>query len=133
MSVYESMYQEAQNHLDEIGKMEFGTEEYVRTVNCTNNMVDRLNEHEKLAIEQKKLKLEERKLEFEKEKLKSDKSGRLVPYIITGVTTAAGLAAHIWTVLSERKFEAGGHMLTSEAGRSSRRSLLSMVDKFVKK
>ena len=132
MSVYGKLYEETQHHIDEIGNMELGSDAHVKTVNCTGSMIDRLNEHRKIELEDRKLDIEERKLELEQARLKSEKRGRLVVNIITGVTTVGTIGVHVWTVLSDRKFESGGFMHTSEAGRSSRKTLLSLVDKIRK-
>lgn len=132
MSVYGSMYEEVKNHIEEVGRMELGSEQHVKTVNCANGMVDRLIERDKVRNEERRLDIEERKLELEEARLVSDNRGRLVVNIITGVTTVAYVATHVWTVLSDRKFESGGFMHTSEAGRTSRRNLLSLMDKFRK-
>lgn len=132
MSVYGKLYEETQHHIEEIHDLELGSDAHVKTVNCTTSMIDRLNEHHKIELEDRKLDIEERKLELEEARLNSEKRGRLVVNIITGVTTVGTIAVHVWTVLSDRKFESGGFMHTSEAGRNSRRSLLSLVDKFKK-
>lgn len=132
MSVYRSMYEEVENHISEIGKMELGSSEHVATVNCTNSMIDRLNECDKIKNEERKIDIEEKKLELEEARLASDQRGRLALNVITVATTVGYVAVHVWTVLSDRKFESGGFMHTSEAGRSSRRNLLSLMDKFKK-
>ncbi len=132
MSVYGKLYEETQHHIEEIGTMELGSDAHVKTVNCTASMIDRLNDHQKIELEDRKLDLEEKKLELEKAKLKSDKKGRLVLNIITSATTVATIGVHVWTVLSDRKFESEGFMHTSEAGRNSRKTLLSLVDRFRK-
>ena len=125
MSVYRSMYEEVESNIGDIGKMELGSEQHIATVNCVNSMIDRLNECDKI-------KNEERKIDIEETRLASDQRGRLALNVITVTTTVAYVAVHVWTVLSDRKFESEGFMHTSEAGRSSRRSLLSLMDKFRK-
>lgn len=132
MSVYKKLYEETKNHIEEIHDMELGSDQHVKTVDCMTSMIDRLNDFKKVEIEERKLDIEERKLELEEARLASDKTGRLVVNIITGVTTVGTIAVHVWTVLSDRKFESGGFMHTSEAGRNSRRTLLSLVDRFKK-
>lgn len=132
MSVYGKLYEETQHHIEEIGTMALGSEEHVKTVNCTTSMIDRLNDHQKIELEDRKLDIEEKKLDLEAAKLKSDNKGRLVLNIITTVTTVGTIAVHVWTVLSDRKFESQGFMHTSEAGRTSRKTLLSLVDRFRK-
>lgn len=132
MSVYGKLYEETQHHIEEIGTMALGSEDHVKTVNCTTSMIDRLNDHQKIELEDRKLDIEEKKLDLEAAKLKSDNKGRLVLNIITTVTTVGTIAVHVWTVLSDRKFESQGFMHTSEAGRTSRKTLLSLVDRFRK-
>ena len=132
MSVYTKLYEETQHQYEEIGRMELGSDEHVKTVNCANSMTDRLLDRDRLLLEERKLDIEERKLELEQEKLQNERRGKWLPHVITVVTTGLCIGTQVWTVLSERKFEAKGLMLTSEAGRSSRRSLLSLVDKFRK-
>lgn len=133
MSVYSKMYDEALNHYEKIGRMELGSDAHVKTVNCANEMMDRLIERDKIITEDRKLDIEEQKIDVEMAKIKNDSKNRKFTAVITAITTATYIGVHVWTVLSDRKFEAEGFMHTSEAGKSSRRSLLNLVDKLMKK
>ena len=133
MSVYRTMYDEAQNHFEEIGKMELGSDEHVKTVNCANEMIDRLIERDKIANEERKLDIEEQKIDVELAKLQSDNKNRKLTMGITLFTAVMYVGGHVWTVLSDRDFEAKGFMHTSEAGRNSRRNLLNLLDKLLRK
>lgn len=133
MSVYKTMYDEAQKHFEEIGQMQLGTDEHTKAVSCANGMVDRLIERDKIINEDRKLDIEERKIDAEFAKIVNDAKNRKLTIAITALTTAAYAGIHVWTVLSDRAFESNGFMHTSEAGRNSRRSLLSLVDKLLRK
>ena len=133
MSVYSKMYDEAQNHFEEIGRMALGSDEHVKTVNCANEMVDRLIERDKIANEERKLDIEEQKIEVELAKIASENKNRKLTIAVTLITSALYIGGHAWTVLSERDFELKGCMLSSEAGRSSRRNMLNLLDKLLKR
>ena len=133
MSVYSTMYDEAQNHFAEIGKMELGSDEHVKTVECANSMVDRLNERDRIANEDRQLELKEREIELEYARIESEKRGRRNTTVLTLITFAGYAGLQVWTLLSDREFEAKGLMNTSEAGRTSKRNLLNLVDKLLKK
>jgi hypothetical protein len=133
MSVYKTMYDEAQNHFEEIGKMQLGTDEHTKAVNSANGIVDRLLERDKIASEERKLDIEEQKIEVELAKLASENKNRRATIAVTLLTATAYIAANVWTMVSERDFEKAGCMLTSEAGRTSRRNLLGLLDKILKR
>lgn len=133
MGVYNTMYDEAQDHFEKVGKMELGSDEHVKTVNCANGIIDRLLKRDEIANEERKIALEEQKIEVELAKIASDNRNRNIATVVTLITTTAYVGVSVWTILSERDFEKAGYMLSSEAGRTSRRNLLNLLDKVFKR
>lgn len=129
MSIKATMYEEVQNQYEEISKMELGSEQCVKAMNAINGTVDRLNEMEKLEIEDRKLDIEEQKLEIERERNENEKKDRLIKTAVGVGTFVLGTAVTIWGYVDSKHFEQG-YTHTTNAGRESTRSLLNIMNKF---
>lgn len=128
MSIERTMYEEAEKQFVEIGKMELGSDQYVKTVNGATDIVDRLNELEKIKNEKRKLDIEEKKIEVENARLDRSDKADLFKNVMTGVTFVASLAVTVWGYVDSKRFEQG-YTHTTEAGRASTRKLLSFLDR----
>lgn len=128
MSIERTMYEEALKEYDEIGRMELGSEQYVKTVQGANSIVDRLNETDRVELDKRKLEVEEEKIKLEQCKLENEKQDRFWRNIITIGTFVAGAGITIWANVDSKRFELEGTH-TTEAGRTSQRKLLSFWDK----
>lgn len=126
-----TLYEEVQSELNEIAKMELGTDTYVKTTKCVTDMIDRLHESRKLENESMRLELEDKKLDVEKEKNRNEKRNNVAKNIMSGITFAVSMGAFIWSNIDSKKFEMG-YTHTTEAGRASGRRLMNLLDKFIK-
>lgn len=129
MSIKQTLTEEVLNEYDEIAKMKLGSDEYVKTVQGVNSMVDRLNDLEKNENDSIKLELEADKLKLEQERLAFDKKGQKIGNIIKVTLFGVCTAVTIWANIDSKKFEMG-YTHTSSAGRESTKKLLSFMDKF---
>ena len=128
MSIERAMQDEVMNELKEVGKMELGSDQHVKTVGAINSMLDRLGESQKLDNEKKRLEIEERKSLIEAARLESEKRDRAVKNGITIGTTLAFLGVQIGANIMSMRFEQG-YTHTTEAGKNSSRTLLNLLSK----
>lgn len=128
MSIERAMRDEAMNELKEVGKMKLGSDEHIKTVGAVNSMVDRLSEYEKIANEKKRLEIEERKTLIEAARLENDKKDRAIKNGITIGTSVGFILVNVGTVIASMRFEQG-YTHTTEAGKSSLRTLLNLWSK----
>lgn len=125
MSVQTTLYDEALREFEEVTKFDLGSEQHTKTVQAANSIVDRLNELDKTENEKRRLDIEEKKLEIEEAKLKSDKQDHLIRDVITVTLNLIFVGVTIWANVDSKRFEQG-YTHTTEAGRSSTRSLLGL-------
>ena len=129
MSIRQTLTEEVLNEYDEISKMTLGSEDYTKTVNGVNSMVDKLNDMQRIENDARKLDIEEDKLKLEQERLafdsKSQKVGNIIKVALFGVCTAVT----IWANIDSKRFEMG-YTHTSSAGRETTKKLLNFMDKF---
>lgn len=128
MSIERAMRDEVMNELKEVGKMELGSDQHVKTVGAINSMLDRLGESQKLDNEKKRLEIEERKSLIEAARLESEKRDRAVKNGITIGTTLAFLCVQIGANIMSMRFEQD-YTHTTEAGKNSSRTLLNLLSK----
>lgn len=121
--------EEVISEYEEIGKMPIGEDVHTKAVRSANEMVDRLNDAKKIAIEQRKLDIEEEKLEVERARIENDKKGRVAGYIINGILIFGSALINLYGYADSKKFEKEGNMHTTNMGRQSERNLLSFFDK----
>lgn len=76
MSVKTYLNDELMSELEELGRVEFGSEQYKIGVNGVTQLADRLIEMSKLEQEEMKLDIEEKKVDIEVEKLESENLDR---------------------------------------------------------
>lgn len=103
----ELMRMDADDLYEKSMEMEADSDERAKAVATANSIVDRLNESKRL---------------------KGERIDRWVKLGVTGLTFIASAAISIWANLDSKKFE-GVATHTTEAGRSSQRTLLSFFDK----
>lgn len=103
----ELMRVEADDLYEKSKDMEAGSAEQAKAVETANSIVDRLNESKKL---------------------KGERMDRWIKLGVTGLTFLASAAISIWANIDSKRFE-GEATHTTEAGRSSQRTLLSFFDK----
>lgn len=116
MSVKANLRDELNNELEELGKVEFGSEKYKVGVNGVAQLADKLieldrieNENVKIDIEQQKLDIEAQRLEDERKDRKAKNGIGVAGVVIPAVITVVGGVAMF--VFEERG------SITSQAGR----------------
>lgn len=123
MSVKTDLREELVNEIDELGKVEFGSEKYKVGVSGVSQLADKLIELSRLDQEDKKLELEQEKLEVEYQKLEDERkdkksknrigwAGVLVP---ASIAVIGGVAMFVYE-------ERGS--ITSQMGRK-------LIDKYI--
>lgn len=129
MSIKTVMMGEVKDEFEKIGKMELGSDAHVKTAGVANATMDRLIKMDEVENERKQLELKERELEIEEQKLtkdrKLDKIKTIGSWVMFGICTGVS----IWANIDSKKFE-GAFTHTTEAGRSSERKLLGLMDRF---
>ena len=123
------LYGEVEDELGEIANMKLGSDEYTKTTNAVNGMIDRLHESKKIENETLRLEIEKDKIEIEKEKNHNDNTNNVVKNIITATTFVLSAGVAVWANIDSKRFEKG-FTHTTEAGRASNRIILNILDKF---
>lgn len=123
MSVETNLKNEVIVELDELSKVEFGSEKYKTGVAGISQLADRLIEISKLDAEDEKLELERQRFEFENQKFEEDKKDRkaknrisVLGVVVPAVISVVGGAAMF--IYEERG------SITSQAGRK-------IIDKYI--
>ena len=110
--------EELQNELKDLSKMNFDGDEYKVTLNGITQLIDRLNDMEKIDIERED-KVETRAMEehFRRQQMREDRIDRLVKNILTGVGITLPIVVSIWGTFKSFEFEREG-TITTIMGRS---------------
>lgn len=128
MSIERLLFEEAEAQLQEIHKLQVGSDESVKAINAVNGMVDRIHEAEKIKSENRRLDVEERKNDIEERRVDSERIVRKAE-IAYKLLIAIGYAAlEGWAHVSSKKWEEG-YTQTTDSGRASTRNLLSLFSR----
>lgn len=87
----EKLCGEVEEDIDAIREMDIGSKEFIESVPKVNDMIDRINEAEKIEVE--------------KDKLKVDKMDRVIKYVVTGVTFLGAAFITIWGTIYSDNFD----------------------------
>lgn len=113
MNTKNLLREEIHSEIEELGKMQVGTDTYDKTVSGVTKLVDKLNDMEKLENEKNNFEVKMREIDLENEKLKSENKDRKVKNSLTavglGITVVGGIAMFV--------FEEKGTIVVSQAGR----------------
>ena len=104
MSVKSLLTEEICSQVDEISKLEVGTENCKTAISGAGVLMDKLNDVQRLELEQRKLDMERERLEIEREKVENErrdrkiKNGIAIGTAVTGafITMGASLLAYIY-------------------------------------
>ena len=104
MSVKNLLTDEICGQVNEISKLEVGTEESKTAINGAGILMDKLNDVQRLELEQRKLDMERERLEIEREKVENEgkdrkiKNGIAIGTAVTGafITIGASLLAYVY-------------------------------------
>ena len=132
----QNLYEETLSEVAEMGNMELGSNAHVKTAKVVNDTIDRLNEAKRienqsrqLDIEAEKNEIEREKNEIEREKIANEKRFNKIKTVGSWILFIATTGVTIWANKDSKRFEEG-YTHTTEAGKSSTRNLLNLMDKF---
>lgn len=117
MSVKSLLTEEICSQVDEISKLAVGTEESKVAINGAGVLMDKLNDIQRLEIEQRKLDMEREKIDIEIVKAENDKRDKKIKNGITIGTAVTGAAITIGMGLLAYVYEERG-TISSKPGRS---------------
>ena len=123
MSVQSDLRGEFLSELDELRKVEFGSEKYKVGVTGITQIADRLIEMSKLDSEDEKLDIERQKLEIEYQRLEEDKKDRKSKNRISVVSTVLPAIIAVVGGAAMFVYEERGS-ITSQVGRK-------IIDKYI--
>ena len=123
MSVQSDLRGEFLSELDELRKVEFGSEKYKVGVTGVTQIADRLIEMSKLDSEDEKLAIERQKLEIEYQRLEEDKKDRKSKNRISVVSTVLPAVIAVVGGAAMFVYEERGS-ITSQVGRK-------IIDKYI--
>ena len=118
MSVQSDLRGEFLSELDELRKVEFGSEKYKVGVTGVTQIADRLIEMSKLDSEDEKLDIERQKLEIEYQRLEEDKKDRKSKNRISVVSTVLPAVIAVVGGAAMFVYEERGS-ITSQVGRKN--------------
>lgn len=126
MSVRSNLVEEFESELEELGKMEVGTDTYKTTVDGVTKLADRIIEIDKIEKEHSvQIDTQEQEYAIKAQQLKDEKKDRLIKNCITIGTFIGGVLVYGLAFIASTNFEREG-TLTTEGGKSSLRQLLKL-------
>ena len=126
MSIKNDLVEEFESELEELGKMEVGTEKYKTLVDGVTKLADRIIEIDKVENEHVvQIDTQEQEYAIKAQQLKDEKKDRFVKNCIAVGTFVGGVLAYSLAFIASMNFEREG-TLTTEGGRSSLRQLLKL-------
>lgn len=130
MSVKKLLIDEIESQLGTLEDLPFGSPQYHQGVVDTSTLLDKYNDMERIELErQEKAKSREQEKDLKDKEMKEERIDRIVKNALTVVTFGISLGVTIWANVDSKNFEMG-YTQTTEAGRSSTRKLLGLLDKF---
>ena len=123
MSVESNLRDEFMSELDELGRVEFGSEKYKVGVAGVAQLADRLIELSKMDTEEEKLEIERQKLDLENQKLEEDRKDRKARNRISVFGIAAPAVIAVVGGAAMFVYEERGS-ITSQVGRK-------IIDKYI--
>ena len=124
MSINSLVDEEIRSEIEEISKIEVGSEKHKASVDALAKLLDKSIELERLDVEaQEKYESRIAENELKLKQLKDEKRDRIVKNVLTGVSVVGGFGVTIWGTLKSLKFEENG-VVTSIVGRGFIQKLL---------
>lgn len=113
MSTKKLLEEEIQSEIEEISKMEVGSDKHKAATETLAKLMDKYNEMDKLELEyQDKYDNREEDRRLKEKQLQHDKKDALVKNVLTGVSVVGGFALTIWGTCKSIKFEETGSFTT---------------------
>ena len=126
MSIKNDLVEEFESELEELGKMEVGTEKYKTLVDGVTKLADRIIEIDKVENEHVvQIDTQEQEYAIKAQQLKDEKKDRFIKNCIAVGTFVGGVLVYSLAFIASINFEREG-TLTTEGGRSSLRQLLKL-------
>lgn len=126
MSIKNDLVEEFESELEELGKMEVGTEKYKTLVDGVTKLADRIIEIDKVENEHVvQIDTQEQEYAIKAQQLKDEKKDRFIKNCIAVGTFVGGVLVYSLAFIASMNFEREG-TLTTEGGRSSLRQLLKL-------
>ena len=124
MSIKSLVDEEIRSEIEEISKIEVGSEKHKASVDALAKLLDKSIELERLDVEaQEKYESRIAENELKMKQLQDEKRDRIVKNVLTGVSVVGGFGVTIWGTLKSLKFEENG-VVTSIVGRGFIQKLL---------
>ena len=124
MSIKSLVDEEIRSEIEEISKIEVGSEKHKASVDALAKLLDKSIELERLDVEaQEKYESRIAENELKLKQLKDEKRDRIVTNVLSGVSVVGGFGVTIWGTLKSLKFEENG-VVTSIVGRGFIQKLL---------
>ena len=124
MSIKNLLDEEIRSEIEEISKIEVGSEKHKVSVDALSKLLDKSIELDKLDAEaQEKYESRIAENDFKREQIKSEKRDQFVKNVLTGVSVIGGFGLTIWGTCKSLKFEETG-VVTSIMGRGFIQKLL---------
>ena len=124
MSIKSLVDEEIRSEIEEISKIEVGSEKHKASVDALAKLLDKSIELERLDAEaQEKYESRIAENELKMKQLKDEKRDRIVKNVLTGVSVVGGCGVTSWGTLKSLKFEENG-VVTSIVGRGFIQKLL---------
>ena len=126
MSVRSNLVEEFESELEELSKMEVGTDTYRATVDGVTKLADRIIEIDKIEKEHSvQIDTQEQECAIKAQQLKDEKKDRFIKNCIAIGTFVGGVLVYGLAFIASTNFEREG-TLTTEGGKSSLRQLLKL-------
>lgn len=109
MSTKQLLEEEIQSEIEEISKMQVGSDEHKAATEALAKLMDKYNEMDKLELEyQDKYDSREADRIMKEKQLEHDKKDAKVKNSLTAVSVGGGLLVTIWGICKSLKFEETG-------------------------
>lgn len=124
MNMKRLLCEEFQSEIEELGKMQLGTDEYKVAVDGVTKLADRLIEIDKIDINHdEKMESLRADREIKEAQMKDERKDRVIKNVLTGVSIGGGFALTVWGALNAWKFEEHG-TVSSNMGREFMKRIL---------
>ena len=128
MSIKTNLIKEFESELEELKKMQVGTDDYKITVDGVTKLADRIIEIEKNEKEHDaQIDAQEREHAIKAQALKDEKRDKLIKNCVTVGTFLGSVAVYSLAFIATTNFEREG-TFTTEGGRNSIKNLLKLTN-----
>lgn len=114
MKIDTLLHEEIRDELQELNKIEVGTEKYKVTVDGIAKLMDKAIELEKIEVESHdRMEAREADIQLKTEQIIEDKKDRFAKNVLSALGIALPLGVTIWGTLKSFKFEEEGTITTT--------------------